>query len=115
MPQEAAMLCSLPLPGGSRASLGRQQHKAAPCGVGCALCLGWEIYGRCSVSCVWPHTEQEQADIKCLEDLLIMLSFVILSLKLMRIKLYLHNKSEYDRGNVVKCQNVVSSWGRRSY
>lgn len=45
---------------------------------------------------VWPHTKQEQSGIKCLEDILIILRFVILLLKLMRIKSYLHNKNEYD-------------------
>lgn len=53
--------------------------------------------------------EHEQAGIKCLEDLFIMLHFVMLSLKLLRIKSYFHNKSDYDWGNVVKCRNVVSS------
>lgn len=71
--------------------------------------LGQGIYGCCRVSNVWPHAEQEQPGVKCLEDLFIMLRFVILLLKLLRIKSYFHNKSEYDRGNVVKCQNVVSS------
>lgn len=73
-----------------------QAAVAVPCCLGGPLCLGWEIYGRCSVSRLWPHTEQEQAGIRCLEDLLIKLSFVILLLKLMRIKSHLHNKNEHD-------------------
>jgi len=66
------------------------------------------VYGRCHVSNLWPRAEQEQAGVKCLKDLFIMFHFVILSLKLLRIKSYCYNKSDYDRGNVVKCQNVVS-------
>lgn len=70
--------------------------------------LSCGVYGCCCVSNVWPHAEQEQAGIKCLEDLFVMLHFVILLLKLLRIKSYFRNNSDYDRGNVVKCQNVVS-------
>lgn len=69
-----------------------------------------------AVSAMYGHMlSSEEAGIKCLEDLFIMPDFVILLLKLLRIKSYFCNKSEYERGNVVKCQNVVSSKGRRSY
>lgn len=63
---------------------------------------------------VFSHTEQVQASIKYLTDLCILLYYVILSLKMLRIKLCFHNKCEYDKGEVVKWQNLISLQWRRS-
>lgn len=54
------------------------------------------VYGHCRVRSAWPPAEQGWTGAECMEDLLISLHSVILSLKLLRIKLYFHNKSDYD-------------------
>lgn len=72
----------------------RQSAVAVPCVWGGPCASAGRFMG--AAESVWPHTKQEQSGIKCLEDILIILRFVILLLKLMRIKSYLHNKNEYD-------------------